>query len=146
LHNVSKMRQKPKYIWNIRITEKCHLLFAVHFFYSVQYEATFSTVTERTEADILCAVKCWMLNVTHNKHIPLHICFVAPYGTTVLCKGLLHLHFIPSKFSVSADPNHHQFKINLFSPMWTCSSVDAYNHTSHYTDGMWKDVLLNFLF
>jgi hypothetical protein len=39
-------------------TEKCHLLPAVHFICSLQYEATISTVTEQTAADILCAVKC----------------------------------------------------------------------------------------
>jgi hypothetical protein len=44
--------------WNVTITEKCHLLPAVHFILPFQDEATFSTVTERTESDILCAVKC----------------------------------------------------------------------------------------
>jgi hypothetical protein len=51
-------RAKNKYLWNVTITEKYHLLPAVRFICSFQYEATFSTVTERTEADILCAVKC----------------------------------------------------------------------------------------
>jgi hypothetical protein len=49
-------RAQNKYFWNVAKTEKCHLLPAVHFIF-VQDEASFSTVLERTEADILCAVK-----------------------------------------------------------------------------------------
>jgi hypothetical protein len=105
------------------MTEKWLLLPAVHFTCSVQYEATFSTITERTEADIFCSMKCWILNVMHNKLIPLHIYLVTPYGTSVLSP---------------ADPNHHQVKVNLFSPLLSCSSVNAYNLTSHFTDGIWK--------
>jgi hypothetical protein len=45
-------------MWDVTVTEKCHLLLAVHFVCSVQYEATYSTVTERTEDDILRAVQC----------------------------------------------------------------------------------------
>jgi hypothetical protein len=84
----------------------------------------------------LCAVKCWMLNVTHNKHIPHHIQFVTPYGTSVLCPAPQYIHFFAGKSSASAHPNHHQVKINHFSPLLRCSSVDAYNLTSHYTDGI----------
>jgi hypothetical protein len=107
-----------KYLWNVTITEKCHLLPAAHFICSVQYEATFSTVTERTEADILCAVTCWMLNVTHNKHIPLHIHFVTPYDTSVLRPALLYIYIhicmyvnlLTGKSSASADRNRYQVK------------------------------------
>jgi hypothetical protein len=107
-------------------------------FCSVQYEVTLCTVTERTEADILCAVKCWMLNVTHNNHIPLHIHSVTPYVTSVLCPAVLYIHLLTGKSSASADPNHHQGKIKHFSLLLRCSSADAYSLTSQYTRGFWK--------
>jgi hypothetical protein len=53
-----------------------------------------------------------MLNVRHNKHIPLNIHNVTPYGTTV---HTLYTHLLTGKPTVSADPNHNKVEINHFS-------------------------------
>ena len=98
-------RAQTQILWKVTITEKCHLLPAVNFICSVHDEATSRTVNERNNA-----VKCWMLNVRHNKYIPLHVHFLTPYGTSVLCPAVLHTYFLSGKSSASAEPNHHQLR------------------------------------
>jgi hypothetical protein len=87
-----------------------------------------------------------MINVRHNKHIPLQSHFVTPYGISMLCPAVLYIHLLTGKSSASAVPKYHPNKINHFSNLLTCSSVDAYNLASQYTDGLWIVLLLFFRF
>ena len=73
------------------------------------------TVNEQTAADILCAVKRWMLTVRHNKHITVHINFFAPHITTNFCPAVLCTYFLPRKPCASADPSQHLINIAVFT-------------------------------
>jgi len=105
--NSKVWKKKHKYLWNVEITEKCHLLldrYYIHFLYAT---ATSSTVTQRTKANIMCVLKCWMLTLRHNKHKTVHIHFIAPHITQSSVR-LYSIHiFLPGKSVVSPDSSHH---------------------------------------
>ena len=118
---------------------QCHVLYSFSLYHSY-----IQTVTEQTAADILCAVKCWMIILSHNKPITVHMHFIALHITTKLCPALPHTHILPGKSGFSDDPKQHKIKIHQFSPLLTCRIMDAQNLNSLYTDCVWKDIYLNF--
>jgi hypothetical protein len=126
-------RKQAEYWRNVAITEKCHILSVVYFIGSVYVTATSRAVTEQTKAGILCAVKCWMLTLKHNKHI------TAPYATPVLSGTTGCTSCVWENSRISADTS--QQHVNLLQPLplftWRCAGTQTL--TSRYTDGISND-------
>jgi len=75
------------------------MLPVVYFIRSVQFVPKSMTITEQTKADILCAVKCCVLAVRHNKHIAVHANCAAPHATSFLCLAVLDTYGESGEFS-----------------------------------------------
>jgi hypothetical protein len=76
------------------------------------------TVTERTATDILCAVKCWMITLRHNKPTTALKHFIAPHITTN-CVRLYSIHiFFQENLLLRLPPASTKLRCTSFHRCW----------------------------
>jgi len=77
----------------------------------------------------------WLLLI-RKEPITIHIYFITPQINTNLSPALPHTQFLSGKSCVSAAPSQHPVKIQQFSPLLTCCSVDGQQLTACDTEGI----------
>jgi hypothetical protein len=97
--------------------------------------------SKETKADTLCAVKCWMLAVRHNKHIAVNTNRTAPYATAVLCLVLLDTYRVSGNLSWFCWHQTAQFNLQRSLVLFTWKGDGVQTLPSRYTDGNCNDTL-----
>ena len=77
----------------------------------------------------------WLLLI-RKKPITIHIYFITPQINTKLSPALPHTQFLSGKSCVSAAPSQHPVKIQQFSPLLRCCSVDGHQLTACGTEAI----------